>query len=238
VAAGAPAQYAQAQPHPRCTSVSHGGSIDSSRVNPASIIVTVSCDIPIFPLATVLFPDGTLPLRIFEQRYVDMTKSCIGNDSVFGVCLILDGREAGQPAFPHAIGCTARIVDWDVPAPGLFTLKARGERVFRIEERYVQADGLIRAHASLLPQAEVRPVDDAYAGLTQLYERIARHFGAQVFPAPQRPQDGAWLCHRLAELLDLPSAARQRLLETVEPLAKQALLWDLLRTHAEPGGSG
>ncbi|MFC4253556.1 LON peptidase substrate-binding domain-containing protein [Sinimarinibacterium flocculans] len=194
-------------------------------------------DIPIFPLGTVLFPDGVMPLRIFEQRYVDMTKACIGGDSTFGVCLILDGREAGEPAVPHAVGCTARIVDWDVPTPGLFNLRVRGERVFRIDERHVQHDGLIRAHVTLLPPAQPAPVDGNYGGLTQLYERIVEQFGADVFPAPQRPQDGIWLSHRLAELLDLPLAARQRLLETSDPSAKQSLLWESLRAQAEPGGS-
>lgn len=194
-------------------------------------------DIPIFPLRTVLFPGGLLPLRIFEQRYVDMTKACIGNDSVFGVCLILDGREAGEPAVPHAVGCTARIADWEVPTPGLFKLTTRGEQVFRIHERHVQRDGLIRARVELRPPSPPAAIGDDYDGLTQLYDRIVERFGEQIFPGPPQPENGDWLCHRLAEVLDLPLAARQQLLETVEPLARQALLWDLLRAQADPGGS-
>ncbi|MES0874326.1 LON peptidase substrate-binding domain-containing protein [Sinimarinibacterium thermocellulolyticum] len=200
-------------------------------------MIAAVLDIPIFPLGTVLFPGSLLPLRIFEQRYVDMTKACLGNDSVFGVCLILDGREAGEPAVPHAVGCTARIVDWDVPAPGLFTLRTRGERVFRIHEREVQRDGLIRARVTLRPPPPPAPVDDAYAGLTQLYERIVEHLGAQVFPQPAQPHDGTWLSYRLADLLDLPLAGKQRLLETEDPRAVQALLWNLLRAQATPGGA-
>lgn len=194
-------------------------------------------EIPIFPLGTVLFPGSALPLRIFEQRYVDMTKACIAEDSVFGVCLILDGREAGEPAIPHAIGCTARIVEWEIPAPGLFTLRTRGEQVFSIRERHVQRDGLIRARVTLRPPAPPVPVDDEHRGLSQLYERIVERFGAQVFPSPLQPEDGTWLSYRLADLLDLPMAAKQRLLETAEPRAIQALLWNQLRTQAEPGGS-
>jgi uncharacterized protein len=200
--------------------------------------VTVILDIPIFPLGTVLYPDGMLPLRIFEQRYVDMTKSCIGNDSVFGVCLILDGREAGQPAVPHAVGCTARIDEWEVPAPGLFTLRARGEDVFRIIERRTQADGLIRATVAVDPAPLPQPVDDTRTALLQLFDRIAEQFGKHLFPQPHRRDDAAWVCHRLAEVLDLPQAARQRLLETPTPPAKQKLLWDLIRARAEPGPDG
>ncbi|MCW5626902.1 MAG: LON peptidase substrate-binding domain-containing protein, partial [Burkholderiales bacterium] len=43
---------------------------------------------PLFPLDTVLFPGGMLPLKIFEQRYLEMTKVCLRDDAPFGVCLI------------------------------------------------------------------------------------------------------------------------------------------------------
>jgi uncharacterized protein len=196
--------------------------------------VTGICDIPIFPLGTVLFPGSVLPLRIFEPRYVDMTKACIGDDSVFGVCLILDGREAGQPAVPHAVGCTARIIDWDVPAAGLFTLRTLGENLFRIRERRVQKDGLIRATVEVEQAPAPQPVDPEFSALVQLFERIAGQFGEQLFPLPHRRDDAAWICHRLADVLDLPQAARQHLLEAREPLAKQRLLWDLIRARAQP----
>jgi len=68
--------------------------------------VRATLEIPIFPLGTVLYPEGLLPLRIFEQRYLDMTKICIRDDAPFGVCLIREGTEAGAPAVPYAIGCT------------------------------------------------------------------------------------------------------------------------------------
>lgn len=187
-------------------------------------------EIPIFPLQTVLYPCGLLPLRIFEQRYVEMTKRCIAEDSVFGVCLILDGREAGAPAVPHAVGCTARIVDWDVPSPGLFNLRTRGETTFRIVERRIEPDGLIRAEVVLheAPPAPASPPEE-HRALERLLSRIIDEIGAQHLPAPLRLDDPAWVCHRLAELLDLPLAAKQRLLETADASAKAALLSSALR---------
>lgn len=191
-------------------------------------------DIPIFPLGTVLYPDGPLPLRIFEQRYVDMTKACIAADSVFGVCLILDGREAGTPAVPHAVGCTARIAEWTVPSPGLFTLLATGESVFRIQERRVQSDGLIRATVDIMPSAPPQAIDARYAGLITLFERVTEALGTERYAQTLRRDDAAWVCHRLMESLPLPLAARQRLLELQDPLEKQALLWELLKHHIPP----
>jgi Lon protease-like protein len=72
-------------------------------------------EIPIFTLGTVLFPGGTLPLKVFEQRYIEMTKECIRDDQPFGVCLIREGSEVGDPALPVSIGCFARIETWDMP---------------------------------------------------------------------------------------------------------------------------
>ena len=55
--------------------------------------------LPIFPLRTVLFPGGLLPLKVFEQRYIDMAKECLAGDRPFGVCLITQGDEvAPSPA--------------------------------------------------------------------------------------------------------------------------------------------
>jgi len=102
-----------------------------------------STTIPLFPLGLVLFPGGQLPLKVFEQRYVEMTKSCLRNDSPFGVCLIRHGREVGEPADHETIGCSARITNWEMPHPGLFHLLCSGERVFRVSRTHIEHKSLI-----------------------------------------------------------------------------------------------
>lgn len=114
------------------------------------ITMNSNIEIPIFPLGTVLYPAGRLPLHIFETRHVDMTKACIRDHAVFGVTLIRAGFEVGTPAVPCDIGCTARISEWEVPNPGLFTLMTQGESLFRIRQRHTQTDGLIMANVELL----------------------------------------------------------------------------------------
>ena len=93
----------------------------------------------------MLFPGGRLPLRIFEQRYMEMAKTCLKDGSPFGVCLIREGHEVGTPAVPAAVGTLARLTEWDMPQLGLLQVVARGEQRFRILERRTQADGLARA---------------------------------------------------------------------------------------------
>src|SRR5690348_6648183 len=102
-------------------------------------------EIFIFPLNTVLYPDGVLPLKVFEQRYIDMTKACLRDEVPFGVCLIREGREVGSAAVPEAIGCLATIEQWDMPQLGVFHLVTRGGNRFRIRDRKVAPNHLVSA---------------------------------------------------------------------------------------------
>lgn len=174
-------------------------------------------EIPIFPLNTVLFPGGGLPLRIFEQRYVDMTKACIRDDAVFGVCQILDGNETGQPATPAPLGCTARIAEWEVPSPGLFTLQTRGERVFRIVEQRVERDRLIRATVLLEPERPPRPIPASQALLSRMLREIVDKVGAQHFPQPLQFEDARWVAYRLAEILPISVEQKLAWLQCADP---------------------
>ena len=97
--------------------------------------------VPLFPLSTVLFPGGPLPLRIFEARYLDMIGRCMKDESPFGVVLIREGAEVGQ-AETHDIGTLARIVDWYQGSDGLLGVTAVGEDRFQLLSTRKQADGL------------------------------------------------------------------------------------------------
>ena len=106
---------------------------------------TLITDVPVFPLSTVLFPGGVLPLRIFEARYMDMVKVCMQRDAPFGVCLITRGGEVGEPAEHEAVGTLAHIRGWDMEQLGLLQLRTIGGLRFRIVDRRVGRNGLIRA---------------------------------------------------------------------------------------------
>lgn len=176
-------------------------------------------ELPIFPLGTVLYPEGLLPLRIFEQRYLDMTKFCIRDDTPFGVCLIREGVEVGTAAVPYAVGCTSRIVQWDMPHLGLFQLVTHGESVFRILELWTTKTGLVQAQVELDDPSPPLPLPKEYAGMAELLEKIMAKVGAERFPSPARLDRAAWVGYRLAEVLPLESDTKQRLLEARDPVA-------------------
>jgi len=190
-------------------------------------------ELPIFPLGTVLYPDGLLPLRIFEQRYLEMTKHCIRDDAPFGVCLIRDGKEVGTPAEPFETGCTARIAEWDMPHLGMFSLLCRGEQTFRIVERWVEPNGLQRAQVQLLEPLAPQPLSDRHAWLARLLERIVQEVGADHFPQPMRMDDAHWVARRLCETLPLDGALKQRVLEGGDIDALLGELDELLQRHAK-----
>ena len=167
----------------------------------------------LFPLQTVLFPGGRLPLRIFETRYMDMAKVCLRDDAPFGVCLIREGAEVGAPAEPVEIGCLARITAWDMPQLGVLQVLARGERRFRIRARRVQADGLTRADVELLAEESDAPLDADSDLCARVLRKAIESGGADRVEPPLRYASAAWVSARLAELLPLSLAARQRLLE-------------------------
>src|SRR6476661_559542 len=125
--------------------------------------------LPLFPLNTVLFPGGALPLRVFETRYIDMVRDCMKRDAPFGVVRIKSGKEVGVAAKPDSVGCLAHIVEWDMPELGLLMLQTSGGQRFRILETRTLHDQRIEARTELIPDdADAPPSAELVACATAL----------------------------------------------------------------------
>jgi hypothetical protein len=185
--------------------------------------------IPIFPLNTVLFPGGVLPLKIFEQRYLEMTKACLRDGTPFGVCRIREGAEVGAPALHETIGCSALISDWEIPHLGLFQLRTRGVDVFRILDSRVSNLGLIEANVEPLPESAGEIREEALGLCRRVLAAIVERIDAGVLPAPHAFEDPRWVSYRLCELLPLTAEDRQQLLEERQDARRLERLVDLLR---------
>lgn len=183
----------------------------------------------------MLFPGGRLPLRVFEQRYMDMAKACLRDGTPFGVCAIREGAEVitgvGAPAVPAEVGCTARIAQWDMPQLGLLEIVALGEQRFRIVERRVEKNGLQMARVHLLGPEPDAPIPPSCAACVRLLERVIEQHAGLLTP-PHRLDSALWVGARLAELLPLPLAAKQELLELSDAAARLERLNSLLRASA------
>lgn len=189
-------------------------------------------DVFIFPLHTVLFPGGRLPLRVFEQRYIELAKQCIANDRPFGVCQIKEGQETGTPAVPESIGCLSRIVEWDMPQLGVFQLQTEGTQRFRILRSEVARNGLISASIETLPnEDQVAPTSALCA---EVLRAIIQKVGAEHFPSPHHFDDAAWIGYRLSEILPIDRNTRQRMLQLSDPTERLAQLEQVLNEQGAP----
>lgn len=179
--------------------------------------------IPLFPLNIVLFPGGPLPLRIFETRYVDMVGRCMREGATFGVVLIREGAEVG-PAETFDVGTLADIVDFHQLSDGLLGLSCIGGRRFRIRSRSRQADGLNLAEVEPLTPDTAVPVPARHARLAELLKNVLPQLGEVYEGIEMRPDDAAWVGYRLAEILPIPLADKQRVLELDDPIRRLDVL--------------
>jgi Lon protease-like protein len=184
--------------------------------------------IALFPLNTVLFPGGLLPLRIFETRYVDMVGRCTRDNEAFGVVLVENGSDTDRQVATAPIGTSARIVDFQTLEDGLLGILCHGERRFRLHARFQRPDGLNCAEIEWLEETGPAIVPLHLQPLIPLLrEALAQLKTMGRFMAPDY-EDACWVGYRLAELLPLDQKMLQRLLENDDPVARLELLAPLL----------
>lgn len=188
--------------------------------------------LPLFPLSTVLFPGGRLPLKIFEQRYIEMAKACLRDGAPFGVCLITRGDEVagGRGSLPEfaTVGTTARIVDFDMPQQGILHVATHGESRFQVQRHAVEPSGLITGEVTTIAPEAPLALAEEYAPLVRLLELIANRVGPQNFPEARDFGDASWVGYRLAELLPLPLSIKQGMLEINDAGVRLKLLQQFL----------
>lgn len=180
--------------------------------------------IPIFPLNAVLFPGGILSLKVFEQRYMDMTKECLKHNDLFGVSLIREGHETGTPAVPELVGCTAKIIEWDMLQLGILQIRTVGQDRFRLLDSTIDTKGLITSTIELVPAETDAQIPERYAACVGLLRKIMATNNANAFAEPVNLESASWVSNRLAELLPLKIEAKQKLMELSDPLIRLDIL--------------
>lgn len=194
-----------------------------------------STDIPLFPLNTVLFPDGCLNLRIFEQRYIDMVRECSLRGCCFGVCLINNPEDSNHPANHLRVGTTAEICDFSTLDDGLLGITAYGRQKFVIQNTRMRDNGLLVADVETLDEPGLVDLPVEYSVLSLITARFMEQLGKN-YPSyrSQHLQDASWVGYRLAELLPLENDEKQVLLQISEPLERLQVLLELLPRFQEP----
>lgn len=194
--------------------------------------------IPLFPLNTVLFPDGHLPLQIFELRYLDMVKKCIAADQPFGVVPLLQGSEVRQPGQDEVLssaGTLARILEWAAPLPGLLHIRCLGGERFRIVASEKMKNGLWMGQVELMPPDQAVAIPPEQQNVANALGSLIRSLQERKIPPDQMPlappfrlDECGWVANRWCELLSLDLADKQRLMAQENPVLRLELVQDVL----------
>ncbi len=189
--------------------------------------------VPLFPLRTVLYPGGPLPLRIFEPRYLDMISGCIKSDSPFGVLLIRDGSETG-PATTYDVGTLARIVDWYQGSDGLLGITAIGEQRFRLISANRRPNGLNIGEIELLGPEDHFSLPDEDKPLARILEGVLDDLGQLYESLDRRYDDAGWVGYRFAEILPISPEQKQSWLEANDAKQRLHLVKEVLKSVRSP----
>jgi len=192
--------------------------------------------LPLFPLQAVLFPDGLLGLKVFEPRYLDLVARCLRDRTSFGVVALMRGSEVRRPDQPdvafQAVGTCAEVLDVDSVQAGILQVRCRGGARFEVKSRRQQDDGLWIAGTEPIgddePLAPTPALVGAVRGLADAMAALEVQ-NTRPFLPPHRFDDAGWVANRWCELLPIPLAAKQKLMELRDPMMRLELVDDFLR---------
>lgn len=198
--------------------------------------------LPLFPLKAVLYPDGVLPLQVFETRYIDMVRECMKRNAPFGIVLIKSGQEVGAAAEPESVGCLAYIIDWDMPELGVMMLRAKGGERFRILETRVLADQRLDARVEMIAADDTPPVSAPLVRCATALKIVIDDIDAKghaeqgdafvsPFIRPLQLDKAGWVANRWCEILPIPLKARQKLLELDDAQSRLSIIYQYLQQH-------
>jgi len=185
-------------------------------------------NVPLFPLRTVLFPGGPLPLRIFEPRYLDMISACMKDGIAFGV-LLATPEENRDNFSATSIGTLASIIDWYQGSDGILGVTAQGGQRFSLESVSQQADGLYLGEMELLEQEPAVSLPEEFKPMAALLENIVDDLGLLYTDLEKSYDDATWVGYRFAEVLPISLDEKQFCLEQTDAVARLEFLQPLLR---------
>ena len=195
---------------------------------------------PLFPLNVVIFPEGLLPLRIFEMRYLDMVRNSLRNHTPFGVVAVLDDAQLAG-GLPFAlIGTSVDIIEADAPQTGLMMIRCLGRQRFQVKSARQQQDGLWIGEVEMIKNDMSLPIPEDLIVTADNLHQLIRSLGKQGVPEidipimkPYRFEDCGWVANRWCELLNIPLVQKQSMLELDSPLVRLELINDIFHGNQQ-----
>lgn len=186
-------------------------------------------NIPLFPLNTVLYPGGPLPLRVFEPRYLDMISHSMKTETPIGVVLIRNGDEAGVAPDVYDTGTLTNIIYWHKRTDGLLGVTLKGIQRFKITQTQIHESRLMTADVELLENIGFTELADGYRHLSPILEKILEQLEAPFRTIERQLDNAEWVSARLIELLPTSLEMKQALLESNSVEERLAKIESILR---------
>jgi len=142
----------------------------------ASDMVSGVSELPLFPLAVVLFPGVPLPLHIFEPRYRQMLKDVQASHSLFGLSYFDPSTSTREMPAVGSIGCVAKVTDTQGFPDGRSNILTVGLIRYRIEEYVERGDPYLVVRVSYFEdEAENdQTLQESSREVADTFARIAR----------------------------------------------------------------
>ncbi|MES1942141.1 peptidase S16 [Salinisphaera sp. T5B8] len=177
-------------------------------------------DYALFPLSTVVFPGGIMPLRIFEPRYLDMVARCMESATGFGICAARPAENKHEFSSPRAVGTLVEIVDFDRLDDGALGITVKGRQRFEVLSTRQAENGLWSGTIDFIDEEADSACPIEFSPLKQIAAALIEEIGLP-YEAGSRSYDSAsWLSARLTELLPFDAATKHDLLATNDPLER------------------
>ena len=186
-------------------------------------------NISLFPLNTVLYPGGPLPLRVFEPRYLDMVSHSMKTNTPIGVVLIEHGDEVGPAPEVYCIGTITEVTYWHKRSDGLLGITLTGKQRFKILESQINENQLMTADIELIENVDAVDIDEESKHLVSILEKILDQLEPPFRTMNRYPDDAEWVSARLIELLPTELEIKQSLLESNNVADRLARIESILK---------
>jgi len=195
-------------------------------------------NLPLFPLNTVLFPGGTIPLQVFEPRYLKLIDDCLNSDSKFGVVLIKEGKEVGGPSVPMSIGTIAKITSVKNLPNNRLLVTSIGTDRFNILEILKDDPYMVASVDVQIEQTNEEIEDQTLKEATRLTGEylqtlLAMQGGWIKNPSSSLPEKPLDLSFFMAQLIQQPASDQQKMLETTSTINRLSDCTNIIKSESQ-----
>lgn len=170
-------------------------------------------EMPIFPLTAIVLPEGRMPLRLFEPKYINMVKNCFKTDTGFGICLIKNRNAIAHMPMPFPQGTHVKLVDFDQGDDGLLHIVVEGMQEFNLLSCEPNEDELLIGDVSFIEHSELNVMPESFEELATKLETILDYVEPNLQYPEKHLDNPTWVCNRLLELLPISPTSKFELLQ-------------------------